>query len=90
MGKVIALLRLMRCVIIDLAGAHLPNDDLTTAPVLYMYDLDKNIQFHQDDGLCLADPTEKQCDCRQEEAVYLLYRQRAEICFAQVDDAFIQ
>jgi pimeloyl-ACP methyl ester carboxylesterase len=39
---------------VDLAGAHLPKD-LTTTPVLYMYGLDKNIHFHQDDGLCLLE-----------------------------------
>jgi pimeloyl-ACP methyl ester carboxylesterase len=76
----------------DLAGAHLPKD-LTTTPVLYMYGLDKNIQFHQDDGLCLLEHEHEQGRRSNAIAVkdagHWLYKQQADICFAQVD-AFIQ
>jgi pimeloyl-ACP methyl ester carboxylesterase len=78
--------------IVDLAGVHLPKD-LTTTPVLYMYGLDKNIQFHQDDGLCLLEHEHEQGRRSNAIAVkdagHWLYKQQADICFAQVD-AFIQ
>jgi pimeloyl-ACP methyl ester carboxylesterase len=76
----------------DLIGAHLPKD-LTTTPVLYLYGLDKNIHFHQDDGLCLLQHEHEQGRRSNaiavKEAGHWLYQQQAEYCFAQVD-AFIQ
>lgn len=76
----------------DLPGIHLPKD-LTTTPVLYMYGLDKNIHFHQDDGLCLLQHEHAQGRRSNAIAVkdagHWLYKQQADVCFAQVD-AFIQ
>jgi pimeloyl-ACP methyl ester carboxylesterase len=79
-------------VVTDLAGAHLPKD-LVETPVLYLYGLDKNIHFHQDDGLCLLQQEHEQGRRSNviavEEAGHWLYQHQAEICFAKVD-AFIQ
>jgi pimeloyl-ACP methyl ester carboxylesterase len=75
-----------------LAGAYLPKD-LTATPVLYLYGLDKNIHFHQDDGVSLLEQEHEQGRRSNaiavEDAGHWLYRQQAEYCFAQVD-AFIQ
>jgi hypothetical protein len=77
----------------ELAGAHLPRD-LTATPILYLYGVDKNIQFHQDDGVCLLQQEHEQGRSRSnaiavQDAGHWLYQQRQEYCFAQVN-AFIQ
>jgi hypothetical protein len=77
----------------QLAGAHLPQD-LTATPVLYLYGVDKNIQFHQDNGVCLLQQEHEQGRSRSnaiavQEAGHWLYQQQAEYCFAHVN-AFIQ
>jgi hypothetical protein len=79
MESVIAALRLMRCVIVALAGAHLPKDLTTTL----MYGLDKNIQLHRDDGLCLLEHEHEQGRSGNviavKEAGHWLYKQHAEV-----------
>jgi hypothetical protein len=80
-------------VIIDL-GRRPPSQGFDhNARLLYMYGLDKNIQFHQDDGLCLLEHDHEQGwrsnAIAVKEAGHWLYQQHAEVCFAQVD-AFIQ
>jgi pimeloyl-ACP methyl ester carboxylesterase len=76
----------------ELKGGHLPKD-LTATPVLYLYGLDKNIQFHQDNAVALLQQENEQGRRSKAIAVkdagHWLYLQQAEHCFAHVN-TFIQ